>query len=64
MTPSNHANLGCELPVEVGVFSDVEIIDAVNCLAAKKAAGADEIPPELWKLLSSEIESMTGRLNF
>ena len=58
LSPSNLANLGSKLPVEGGLFTDVEIIIALKCLSSGKAAGGDEIPPELWKLLSSEVEGV------
>ena len=44
-----YSNLGPGLEVGLGDISDNEVAKAASKLKVRKAAGNDDLPPELWK---------------
>ena len=42
----------------MGIFVDIEVQDALKHLTAGKAAGIDDVPPELWKILLLSEEAI------
>ena len=51
LVPSGAEQLGNTLPINVDMFTMDELRAALKALAAGKAAGNDNVPPELWKVL-------------
>ena len=58
LIPANVGNIGSELPINMGNISYEEVVIALKCLSGGKAAGGDEVPPELWKLLVASEEGV------
>ena len=51
LVPGGVEQLGHTLPMTVENFSMHELTSALKALAAGKAAGHDDVPPEFWKVL-------------
>ena len=51
LVPEMQYNLGDDLPVKCVNFFIEELRAALRCLAAGKASGIDDIPPDFWKVM-------------
>ena len=51
LVPEMQYNLGDDLPVKCENFDIEELRAALRCLAAGKASGIDDIPPDFWKVM-------------
>ena len=58
----NLDNINDELPVCCDYFSDVELDNVLRKLKSGKASGADDIPPDFWKVLRNDSTASTELL--
>ena len=58
LNPSGSDVLGDALPVNTSQFDLSELRAALKTLAAGKAAGGDDVPPEFWKVLQQSDDAM------
>ena len=54
--PSKTTHLGPTLPILEDNFTEAELRAGLKSLSKGKAAGIDEIPPDLWKILLESKE--------
>ena len=64
LAPSGNDDIGDTLPIYTGAFGMQELQDALRALATGKAAGVDDVAPELWKALARSSEACGELLAF
>ena len=59
LLPEDLEPLGDLLPVSDSPFTMDELHAVLQALKTRKASGADDVPPELWRALADDAEAMT-----